>query len=66
MIRNRYIRRHSKKAAVNKCGICRQIRLGHTCYLQQLQCIPIDPKIRTLDNPQDKMADAALLLSVQK
>jgi hypothetical protein len=66
MIRNRYIRRHSKKKGVHKCRICGQIRLGHTCYLQQLQCIPIDPKIRTLDNPQDKMADAALLLCVQK
>ena len=66
MIRNRYIRRHSKKEGVNKCGLCGQIRLGHTCYLQQLQCIPINPKIRIINKPEDKMADAALLLSVQK
>ena len=66
MIRNRYLRRNSKKEGVNKCGICGKKRLGHTCYLQQLQCIPIDPNIRVGGNPQDTMADAALLLSVQK
>ena len=65
MLRNRYLRRNSKKEGINKCVTCQQIRLGHTCYLQQLQCILIDPNIRTRNNPQDKMEDTALLLSVQ-
>lgn len=62
MLRNRYLRRNIKKEGVNKCVRSGKIRLGHTCYLQQLLCIPIDHNI----NPQDRMADAALLLSVQK
>ena len=66
MIRNRYLRRNSKKEGINKCVICRKIRLGHTCYAQQLQYIPIDPNIKPIVNPQRTMADAALLLSVQK
>ena len=66
MIRNRYLRRNSKKEGINKCVICGKVRLGHTCYLKQLQCIPIDPNIRTFINPEDKMEDAALLLSIQK
>tara|TARA_B110001452_G_C15063483_1_gene371172 strand:+ start:305 stop:619 length:315 start_codon:yes stop_codon:yes gene_type:complete len=65
MVKNRYLRRNSKKEGVNKCGTCGKIRLGHTCYLQQLQCIPIDQNIK-IRNSQDKMSDAALLLSVQK